>query len=149
DAVDEAERWDVQARWWSMIAKTCAGHPAVFCYNLMNEPIVGGKAAEGEPRWLAGELAGFYFVQRISEDGSGRTSADVAQAWVEKLTAAIRQQDPQTLVTVGVIPWALVWPNAKPLFYSPEIAKHFDFVSIHAYPDKDKVDQAIAALAVY
>ena len=149
DALDEVERWNVQARWWGMIAKTCAGHPAVFCYDLMNEPVVGGKAAEGEPRWLTGELAGFYFVQRISEDDASRTSADIAQAWVEKLTAAIREQDPQTLVTVGVIPWALVWPNAKPLFYSPKIAEHFDFVSIHAYPDNGKVDKAIAALAVY
>ncbi|MCA9161193.1 MAG: hypothetical protein KDA72_22840, partial [Planctomycetales bacterium] len=37
----------------------------------------------------------------------------------------------------------------KPFFYSPEIAKHFDFVSIHAYPDHDKLDENIAALAVY
>ena len=149
DALDEAARWDVQARWWSTIAKTCAGHPAVFCLNLMNEPVVGGKAAEGEPRWLTGELAGFYFVQKISEEAAGRTSEEIAQAWAEKLTAAIREQDPQALVTVGAIPWALVWPNVKPLFYSPTVAKHFDFVSIHAYPDNGKVDQAIAALAVY
>jgi hypothetical protein len=35
------------------------------------------------------------------------------------------------------------------VFYSPEAAKHFDFVSIHVYPGKDQVEQAIAALAVY
>ncbi len=35
------------------------------------------------------------------------------------------------------------------MFYSPEVAKHFDFASIHVYPDQDKVEQALAALAVY
>ena len=149
DALDEAERWEVQARWWEKIAETCAGHPAVFCYDLMNEPIVGGPAKKGEPRWVGGELAGFYFVQRISEAPRERTSIQIAEAWTAKLTRAIRQADARTPITVGVIPWAQVWPNAKPVFYSPEVAKHLDFVSIHAYPGKGKVDRAIAALAVY
>ena len=57
DALDEAERWEVQARWWKKIAETCAGHPAVFCYDLMNEPVVpGGKRKDGE--WLGGAFAG-------------------------------------------------------------------------------------------
>lgn len=149
DELDESERWVVQERWWKTIAHTCAGHPAVFCYDLMNEPIVVGPAKAGEPRWVTGELGGLYFVQRISEAPGDRTSNEIAEAWVAMLTAAIREQDTETPITVGVIPWALVWPNAKPLFYSPEAAKHLDFVSIHVYPDKDKVNQAIAALAVY
>ena len=41
-------------------ADAFAGHPAVFCYDLMNEPIIGGPAKEGEPRWVGGELDGFY-----------------------------------------------------------------------------------------
>lgn len=149
DALDESDRWAVQARWWKTIAKTCNGHPAVFCYDLMNEPLVGGPPEEGQPRWVGGEIDGLYFVQRISHSPGKRTSSEIAEAWVAKLTTAIREQDAQTLVTVGVIPWAMVWPNAKPFFYSPEIAKYFDFVSIHAYPTKDKIDKDIAALAVY
>ena len=149
DALDEAERWEVQARWWEEIAKTCAGHPAVFCYDLMNEPIVGGPAKEGEPRWVGGELGGFYFVQRISEVPRGRTSIEIANEWSSKLTKAIRKQDARTPITVGAIPWAQVWPNAKPLFYSPEVSKHFDFVSIHSYPGKDAVERALSSLAVY
>ena len=149
DALDESERWAVQARWWAMIAKTCADHPAVFCYDLMNEPVVSGPPEEGQPKWVGGEIDGLYFVQRISVEPGKRTGSEIVEAWVSKLTTAIREQDSQTLVTVGVIPWALVWPNAKPLFYSPEIAKYFDFVSIHAYPSKDKIDKDIAALAVY
>ncbi len=149
DKLDETERWEVQARWWEKIAETCADHPAVFCYDLMNEPVVGGPAKKGEPRWVGGELAGFYFVQRISEEARGRTGVEIAEAWAARLTAAIRKQDRHTPITAGVIPWAQIWPNAKPIFYAPEVAKHFDFVSIHAYPEKGKVDQAIAALAVY
>ncbi len=149
DALDEADRWDVQARWWKKIAETCAGHPAVFCYDLVNEPIIGGPAKEGEPRWVGGELGGFYFIQKISEDANGRTGTEIAEAWVSKLTQAIRQADAETPITIGVIPWAQVWPNAKPVFYAPEVAKHFDFVSVHSYPAKDEVDKAVAALAVY
>jgi predicted acyl esterase len=149
DELDKANRWEVQARWWKKIAETCAGHPAVFCYDLMNEPIIGGPAKQGEPRWVGGELAGFYFVQKISEDPQGRTGVQIAEAWVAKLTESIRQADADTPITVGVIPWAQIWPNAKPVFYAPEVARHLDFVSIHVYPGKGKVDQAVAALAVY
>jgi hypothetical protein len=103
-------------------------------------------AAEGEPRWVGGELGGFYFVQRISEDPGERTNLEIAEAWAAKLTGAIRQHDRETPITVGVIPWAHVWPNAKPLFYSPQVARHFDFASIHLYPGKDKVAEAITGV---
>lgn len=146
DQMDETNRWNVQARFWQAVAETCRGSGAVFCYDLMNEPIIGGKESEG---WLAGELGGNYFVQRLTLDQRGRSQQEIALAWVEKLTSAIRSVDPDHLITVGVIPWAMVWPTAKPLFYSPEIAKHLDFVSMHFYPKKGEVDKALKALAVY
>lgn len=149
NALDENDRWEVQALWWQEIAKTCAGHPAVFCYDLMNEPIVVGPAKEGEPRWVGGELGGFYFVQRISESSNGRTNIEIANGWSSKLTKAIRKHDARTLITVGAIPWAQVWPSAKPLFYSPEVSVNFDFVSIHLYPGKGEVERALATLEVY
>ena len=55
----------------------------------------------------------------------------------------------RSLITVGAIPWALVWPNAKPVFYSPEVSPALDFVSIHLYPKKGEVDKALTAMAVY
>lgn len=149
DALDEAERWDAQAFFWETIAETCAGHPAVFCYDLMNEPVVGGPAEEGQPRWVGGELGGLWFVQRLTDDPGDRTAAEIAETWVAKLTSAIRRRDPDTPITVGVIPWAHVWPNAKPLFYSHEVGRHLDFVSIHLYPNAGEVEQAIAAAGVY
>ena len=148
DELSETDRWQVQARFWEAIARTCAGHPAVFCYDLMNEPVIT-QAKEGEHPWLTGELEGFYFVQRISKDPGERTTQAIAEAWVGKMVEAIRKHDRDQLVTVGVIPWAQVWPGAKPLFYAPDVARHLDFVSVHFYPETGKVDKALTALAVY
>lgn len=146
DRMQEAERWEVQARFWSAIARTCRGHPAVFCYDLMNEPVIGGPKPD---EWLTGELGGKYFVQRLTLTPGERTPRQIAKAWVDKMSSAIRGQDPDHLITVGVIPWALTWPNAKPVFYSPEASENLDFVSVHFYPEKGEVDKALEALAVY
>jgi hypothetical protein len=146
DAMDETARWNVQARFWTAVAKTCRDSSAVFCYDLMNEPVIGGNIKEG---WLAGELGGKHFVQRLTLEPGKRTQIEIAKAWVDKLTAAIRAEDSKHLITVGVIPWAMVWPNAKPVFYAPEVSPALDFVSIHLYPKKGEVDKALAAMAVY
>ena len=148
-ALTEADRWDVQARFWKAVAGTCAGSDAVFCYDLMNEPVLPGKTKHTE--WLTGEFGGFTFVQRISLDLVGRTRKQVAKAWVDKLATAIRTRDKQTLVTVGVIPWAYAFfPNAKkPIFYSGGAGEKLDFVSVHFYPKKGDVANALKALACY
>ena len=149
-AMDEAQRWNVQARFWEEIAKTCADSPAIFCYDLMNEPIIPGKG-EKQKEWLTGELAGKYYVQRIALDLAGRTQKQVARAWVDKLVAAIRKYDKEHLITVGVIPWAYsFFPKVKePLFYAREVGDNLDFVSVHFYPKKGEIDKALKALAVY
>jgi hypothetical protein len=146
DAMDEAARWNVQARFWSAVAKTCRDSRAVFCYDLMNEPVIGGKNEEG---WVSGELGGKCYVQRLTLEPGQRTPIEIAKAWVDKLTAAIRAEDRGHLITVGVIPWAHVWPGAKPIFYAPEVSGALDFVSIHLYPNKGEVDKALTAMAVY
>jgi len=147
DKLSESDRWAAQAVFWRAVAKACAKSPAIFCYDLMNEPIIGGK--NGESEWLGGELAGKFFVQRITLDLAGRTREEVAKAWVKQLTDAIRDVDRRHLITVGVIPWAHVWKNAKPLFHSAEVGAPLDFVAAHFYPKKDDVDGSLAALKVY
>jgi aryl-phospho-beta-D-glucosidase BglC (GH1 family) len=112
----EGERWAVQARFWEAVARTCKASPAVFCYDLMNEPVVSEDKKDRD--WTPGAFGDRYFVQRLTLDFAGRTPEQIAKAWVDKLVAAIRRHDPDRLVTVGAIPWALTWPNAKPLFYS-------------------------------
>ena len=147
DDLEEAARWEVQARFWQAVANVCRESPAIFCYDLMNEPILAGEKKETE--WLSGELGGKYFVQRITLDLAGRTRLEVARDWVKKLTTAIRKVDDRHLVTVGVIPWAHVFKGAKPLFYAPEVGGPLDFVSVHFYPKKGDVAGSLAALAVY
>jgi hypothetical protein len=148
EAMAEGERWETQALFWQAVAETCAGSPAVFCYDLMNEPILPGRD-KAETDWLAGEFGGKHFVQRLTLDLAGRTRERVAQAWVDRMVKAIRAHDQLTLITLGVIPWAHVFPGAKPLFYSQDVARHLDFVSVHFYPKRGEVDKAVTALAVY
>jgi hypothetical protein len=147
DKLNETERWNVQALFWEAIAKQCAASDAIFCYDLMNEPILPGQKKETE--WLAGEFGGKYFVQRISLDLAGRTREQVARLWVDKLAGAIRKHDKRHMITVGVIPWAHTFPNARPLFYSKQVGEKLDFVSVHFYPRKGEVEKALTALKVY
>jgi hypothetical protein len=148
DAMSEAQRWNVQASFWQAVSQTCADSPAIFCYDLMNEPILPG-ADKPETEWLTGELGGKHFVQRITLDLAGRTRPQVAKAWVDKLAAAIRKHDRRHLITVGVIPWVHVFPQARPLFYSKPVSAQLDFASVHFYPRNGEVDRALTALAAY
>ena len=138
----------MQARFWEAIARICADSPAVFCYDLMNEPVLPGVDKK-ETEWLLGEFGGKHFVQRISLDLGGRSREQVARAWVDHLVGAIRKHDRRHLITVGVIPWVHVFPKAKPFFYSNEVGENLDFVSVHFYPKSNDIDKALSALKAY
>src|SRR5512147_93969 len=43
DALNEKDRWNAQSHFWEAIAKACSDKPAVWCYDLMNEPVVSGE----------------------------------------------------------------------------------------------------------
>ncbi len=145
--LSEVPRWEVKARFWAAVARICKNSPAVFCYDLMNEPIVTeDKTKDG---WTPGAFGDRHFVQRLTLDFRGRTQKEIATAWVDQMVAAIRKRDQRHLITVGAIPWTMTWPNAKPLFYSPEVSRNLDFVSVHCYPKKGEVDKSLAALSVY
>jgi hypothetical protein len=145
--LEEVPRWDVQARFWETIARTCSNSPAVFCYDLMNEPVI--TEDEGNRDWTPGAWEDRYFVQRLTLNLAGRTQRQVAKAWVERLVPAIRKHDRRHLITVGVIPWSMVWPGAQSILYAPEISTNLDFVSVHFYPEKNEVEKALKALEVY
>jgi hypothetical protein len=147
DTLSENDRWDVQAAFWEAVAETCKDSPAIFCYDLMNEPILPGK--EPTTEWLGGDLGGKFFVQRIALDLQGRTRQQVAQAWVAKMTDAIRKHDAQHMITVGVIPWVFVFGGGQPLFHSADVGKGLDFVALHFYPQAGELKKALASLAAY
>jgi len=148
DVLSEQDRWKTQARFWDAVSATCAGDSTVFCYNLMNEPVVAA-AKKGEHPWVTGELGGFCFVQRICDSSERRDAKEIAEAWVRTLTTPIRKNDPHALITVGDIPWSMVFPGAKPVFYCPQVARYLDFTAVHFYPATGKLDAELKALAAY
>jgi hypothetical protein len=146
DRLSEKERWGVQARFWRAVAGRCADSPAVFCYDLMNEPVVpGGKRKEGD--WLGPAFGGKHFVQVITLDQADRPRPDIARRWVHHLTAAVREKDKRHLITVGLVDWSLDRPGLTSGFVPAKVAGDLNFVSVHLYPRAGKVDEALKTLA--
>jgi hypothetical protein len=145
--LDEGPRWQTQAQFWQAVVQVCKDSPAIFCYDLMNEPILSEDKKTRD--WTPGAFGDRYFVQRLTLDFAGRSGRQVAKAWVDKMTAAMRKEDSRHLLTIGAIPWALTWPNAKPDFYSRDVSSNLDFVSVHFYPKSGEVKKGLKALAVY
>jgi hypothetical protein len=141
DALGESARWAAQARFWEAVAEAVGSSPAVFAYDLMNEPVVPNvKRPKGG--WLTDEnLAGFYYVQYIVLDLAGRDPASVARAWIQTMKAAIRSHDTAHLITVGSLPFS----NGAG-FVPSEVAKDLDYLSVHIYPGEGKVDDSLALL---
>ncbi len=135
DAMSDKDRWATQERFWEGIAATCAKSPAVFCYDLMNEPIAFGERKDG---WYTGRLGGFDYIQRLSLDRHGRSPDEIARQWARQMVAAIRKQDRQHLITIGMLPmWGLSPPAVGPAL---------DFIAVHIYPEKRKTDEALETL---
>ncbi|MBC8355250.1 MAG: cellulase family glycosylhydrolase [Planctomycetes bacterium] len=140
----EQQRWAAQAAFWEAVAQTCSASPAIFCYDLMNEPVVGG--AKKRDDWLGGAFAGKHFVQFITLETKGRARHEIAQQWIRTLVPAIRNHDERPLITVGLVPWSLDRPGLTSGFVPEQIADDLDFIAMHLYPEKGKVDEAIETL---
>lgn len=146
DRLSETERWNVQARFWEAVARRAAKSPAVFCYDLMNEPVVaGGPRKAGD--WLGPPFGGKHFVQFVTLDAGKRPRPTIARAWVKRLVAAIRAHDRRHLVTVGLVDWSLDRPGLTSGFVPKAIAPEVDFLSVHIYPEGKKVKEALQTLA--
>ena len=145
DELDEAARWNAQAKFWEAVAKTCAASPAIFCFDLMNEPVApAGDKPGGD--WLGPAFGGKHFVQRISLDRAGRERHAIAGAWVDQLVAAIRKVDKQTMITVGLVPWSLDRGGLTSGFIPDKIAEPLDFIAVHLYPESAKLADDLATL---
>jgi len=145
DALTEPQRWQAQAAFWEAIARTCASNSAVFCYDLMNEPVVAG-APRKPGDWLGPPFAGKHFVQFVTLDPAGREPASIARDWIRTLTAAIRKHDRRSLITVGLVDWSLERPGLRSGFVPERVAAELDFLSVHLYPKQGKVTEALETL---
>ncbi len=146
DALDESARWEAQAAFWRAVAGRARRSKAVFCYDLMNEPVVPGDAS---PRtdWLEPPFAGKHYVQFITRQRGNRDAPEIARAWIRHLTRAIRSVDSRTLITVGLVDWSLDRPGRLRSGFVPErIAPELDFLSVHLYPEAGGVDAALETL---
>ncbi len=148
DELNERRRWAAQANFWRAVARVGRGHPSIFCYDLMNEPVAPHTAGTGK-EWLGPPLAGKHFVQWISREGQGRERAAVARAWIHQLVTAVRSEDPAHLITVGLVDWSLPRPGLDSAFHPAVIAPELDFLSVHLYPEKGKVSEAIETLQAF
>lgn len=146
DALEETDRWAAQASFWKAVAAKCAGSPAVFCYDLMNEPVVPGSAGRAAD-WLGPPLAGKHFVQYITRQAQGRERPEIARQWIATLVKAIRSVDRRHLITVGLVPWSLDKPGLTSGFVPAKVAGELDFVAVHIYPKKEQVAEALETLA--
>ena len=134
DAMDEPDRWKTQAFFWETIAETCAESPAVFAYDLINEPAAVGTKADG---WYTGRMGDVEFCQRLSLDAGQRKGDDIFREWTRQMVAAIRSKDQNHLITMGMLPFPGAYKAA---------ALELDFVSPHLYPKTGKVDEEIKLL---
>ena len=137
DSMNEQDRWKTQAFFWETIARTCAESPAVFAYDLINEPGAIGKQADG---WYLGRMGDVEFCQRLSLDPGDRNGDEIFREWTKLMVSSIRKHDQTHLITMGMLPF----PNAY-----KAAAELLDFVSPHLYPKTGKVDDEIELLKKY
>lgn len=144
DKLEEQERWNAQGRFWEAVADRCASSPAIFCYDLMNEPSVASNQKRDD--WLGPAFGGKHFVQFISLEIRDRRRHEIARQWTSQLVAAIRKHDRRHLVTVGLVPWSLDRPGLTSGFIPEKIAGDLDFIAMHIYPETGKSDEAVETL---
>lgn len=134
DALTYRQRWMVQGFFFKELAKVGVSSPAVFAYELTNEPTISTDAAKS---WYGGEMGGWHFTQVIAR---GVPSADVmavGREWMTSLRNSIRSADTKHLVTVGGLPF-----NGGP--FSPQNqAAVLDMTSVHIYPKGTDVASAV------
>ena len=134
DALDNENRWKAQEFFWETLAATCAGSPAVFCYDLVNEPAAFAKRADG---WYTGRMGDVEFCQRLCLDPATASGDEIFRDWTRRMVAAIRKHDPEHLITLGMLPFPGAYKTAS---------EQLDFVSPHLYPKSNQVDAEIDLL---
>lgn len=146
DALSETDRWRAQATFWEAVAKKCADHPGVFCYDIMNEPVVpSGRRTD----WLGPAFAEvYYYVQFISLDQQDRPRTDISRDWLKTMRSAIRKHDKRHLITVGLLPWK---PTDDPEsgFAPKAVAPEVDFLCVHIYPESPKLQESSDILKAF
>jgi len=135
----------VQAFFWETLAQRYVDEPGIFCFDLMNEPVVPGKKRE-PGAWLGADFHGKTYIQFITLDGTLESREKTASDWLQHLIAAIRRHDTKRLVTVGLVEWSLPRSSIKSGFFPAQIIEHLDFIAAHLYPESGKLEKMLKIL---
>lgn len=150
---------------WKLFAARYRGRTTIFAYDLLNEPAVRwdtpamrrqwpqwvmgryGSAAAAAKAWGVPEesLAGGIAIPKPEDRPLDpvlldyqRFREDIADRWTRRQAAAIRQADPDALITVGLIQWSVAAMLPRVDVYSAfrpqRQAALVDFLEIHFYP---------------
>ena len=152
---------------WRVFAKRYKGRNVIFAYDLLNEPCVPWKHGM-KPHWNAWlakkypspeKLAESWGVPASSiawgncetpdEDPSKSTRQQILDyqhcrealglRWTRLQAEAIKEVDPDALVSVGLVQWSVPYTPGQSLQYTTgfrpsQIAEYLDFMDIHFYP---------------
>ncbi len=157
---------EAQQRFWRLLAERYRGRNVIFAYDLLNEPEIRWDNKAMRAKWNVylrdkyasaekNAAAWNVPVEQISwgnqpppEPKDNPDSPilldyqlfreQLADQWVRRQVEAIKQADPDALVTVGLIQWSVpvVLPSVRQYaaFRPKRIAQWLDFIEIHFYP---------------
>jgi len=131
----EEQRWQTQADFWTSVSQVTRGHNNIFCLNLMNEPIIAGGARPAG-KWLGNSYVdGKHYTQFVALKGKGRDRSALARQWISLMRDAIKREDTEHMVTVGMMDWSLEIPSKMNTGFTPhKMVDLLDFISLHIYP---------------
>ena len=112
----QGEMLELEARHMAAFVKHFADDPVILCWDLSDEPYYLEAVPRAGPRTAA---------------GSPPSRRAIATAWVARLAAAIREVDPNHLVTLGFDPHPVRTDSG---FALEEVAEHLDVMSYCIYP---------------
>ncbi len=147
DFMAEPKALDAQVAFWKAFASRYRDEPAIFAYDILNEPQVRWNTSAMKIQWPVW-LREQYGTVKTLRDAWGGEAQDirsfdkvaippdapatksralldyqrfrewVADRWVRVQAEAIRAEAPNHLVTVGLIQWAIPAFQGKPSRYS-------------------------------
>ena len=133
-----------QVQFWSLFASRYKGRNVILTYELANEPTVHWNTPAMQTLW--NKFNGKSTPVPLAKDNPGDPALlafqhfreHVADEWTRRQVDAIKQADPNALVTIGLIQWSIPAIPNPPHFYSgfrpQRQAKLLDFMEVHFYP---------------
>lgn len=142
DDMGERGRWRIQARFWRLLARSLRGDTTVAWYELTNEPIV---PVADDDRWYRGKFGLGYWAQNIVRRLKGRDRDQIARDWINKMHSAVEREDPEVLVSIGLLPF----PDTDNAFRPEVAAGLLDLSVVHEYPRGEVSADSVAAMSAW